>query len=563
MVYKLEHMKKEDFEKKMYKEIGFYSSNGKDTNENFLVWFLVNYYRLDEDTAIDCSCDHTNDKGIDGIYIDDQSREIIIFQAKFREHFTSKEGDKELRTFMGSCEWIKEENLEHLNTSRASKELKSLIETQKVAEKLGMGYEIKQVFVSSGYFDKNAIDYIDITDQKTEYWDCNQLLKNYTYNGNDDLVYDEIELTSTDKILKKEIDDGYSVYFLILKASDLLKLSGIVDRSLFAKNVRYGLGKTNVNKSIKNTIKDSDLHKKFLLFHNGITIVCNNAKPNKDKKLLLTNYSIVNGCQSSLTLYENKEAITDQLEILVKIIVTGENTALSDKITFFANNQNPINQADLKSGEKFQLDLQKQFQEEFKGDIHYKIKKGSQIDAKEIIENTFAAQLIYSFINEVPYNAHLKTSIFSKYYNKIFTRHTSVYLIYFLKKIYDSIVENIEDISEPIVRSYAPAKFFLLYVIKKIIEESEYKDLIINKTEDFVKEFSETYSEAFSKIIKIIIIYFNHTLDKMKDPDGYIDYKNLLRNQTSVKELQKEIVSHYKTSCILAEENKIENLLKK
>jgi hypothetical protein len=36
-------------------------------------------------------CDHKNDKGIDGIYIDNETKEIILIQAKYRKCFKQSE----------------------------------------------------------------------------------------------------------------------------------------------------------------------------------------------------------------------------------------------------------------------------------------------------------------------------------------------------------------------------------------------------------------------------------------------------------------------------------------
>jgi hypothetical protein len=41
----------------------------KEQSRQFLVWFLQNYYHLEETEASDCVCDDRYDKGIDGIYV--------------------------------------------------------------------------------------------------------------------------------------------------------------------------------------------------------------------------------------------------------------------------------------------------------------------------------------------------------------------------------------------------------------------------------------------------------------------------------------------------------------
>lgn len=536
---------KEQFEKKLYKELKFYKDNGKEDSINFLIWYLINFFRIDEGLAFDIVCDHKNDKGIDGIYVDDDSREVILLQSKLREKFNKGDGDGELRKLVGSLEWFRIENLEKLDNSRASKELKDLIKDLDVFNKLNEGYNLKGYFVTTGFFDNSAKDYITVSKNRVEYWDNDRLFENYTFSGDDDLVKDKFTFESSNDVNKLEYSKNYSSYILIPTALELLNLKGIVDQSLFSKNVRYGLGKTNVNKSITKTIKDQTKHKNFALFHNGITIISEKVNLSENK-LTIENYSIVNGCQSTLTLYENRHFITKNLRIPIKVVETGENTKLSEEITYFANNQNPINTSDLKSREKFQLDLKKEFNKIYGTEFQYKIKKGEAINENiEVIENTFAAQLIFSFINESPSNAHLKSSIFLKDYDKIFTRHINIHLVYFLKKIFKIIEANLSYISIPVVRSYQPTKFFLLFTLKKILMDDEIGKLSINNTKEFLEKYPN-YLESFEKLIKTIIIQFDSNLKNNTEEDGHIEYKNLLRNSNEVNKLSNEIIKGFK-----------------
>lgn len=57
------------------------------------MWFLEDVYRLDETDARDAVCDHSNDKGIDGIYVDHNNEEVHFLQAKIRQSNTGKIGD--------------------------------------------------------------------------------------------------------------------------------------------------------------------------------------------------------------------------------------------------------------------------------------------------------------------------------------------------------------------------------------------------------------------------------------------------------------------------------------
>ena len=56
----------------MRREITGYSNPMREDTSAFLIWFLMNYFRMESQDAIDSVCDHTNDKGIDVILVDEE-----------------------------------------------------------------------------------------------------------------------------------------------------------------------------------------------------------------------------------------------------------------------------------------------------------------------------------------------------------------------------------------------------------------------------------------------------------------------------------------------------------
>ena len=63
----------------------------------FLAWFLENVYRLEPTEAEDCVCDGSDDKGVDGIYVDQQNNRVDIFQAKTSQLSSRTIGDTTLK----------------------------------------------------------------------------------------------------------------------------------------------------------------------------------------------------------------------------------------------------------------------------------------------------------------------------------------------------------------------------------------------------------------------------------------------------------------------------------
>ncbi|WP_336936319.1 AIPR family protein [Vibrio cholerae] len=126
--------------------------------------------------------------------------------------------------------------------------------------------------------------------------------------------------------------------------NSLLKDSeGNLKQSVFEENVRSYLGEKNdVNTAIKRTLTSAEKQKLFSVLNNGITISSPELTltPNT-KEVNLTNYQIINGCQTSNTLYENQSLITDDVNVIIKLIES-PNTDISADVISATNSQSDI-----------------------------------------------------------------------------------------------------------------------------------------------------------------------------------------------------------------------------
>src|SRR5207249_5949535 len=109
---------------------------------------------------------------------------------------------------------------------------------------------------------------------------------------------------------------------LAVRAKDIASMNGISDLTLFSLNVRLPLGRTRVNRDLEESIRRTARHPQFILFHNGVTIICRKMEQSRGK-LTITDYSIVNGCQSAIAFYNNRTRLTDDLRVLAKFIEVG------------------------------------------------------------------------------------------------------------------------------------------------------------------------------------------------------------------------------------------------
>lgn len=114
-------------------------------------------------------------------------------------------------------------------------------------------------------------------------------------------------------------------YLAVVRASDfvnnlLVTEDGNLRTQVFEENVRSFLGHDNpINQSIAATLA-SDTASRFPVLNNGITIVSPDVKL-QGTTLHLTNYQIVNGCQTSNVLFESRDALGEVM-VNIKVVKT-------------------------------------------------------------------------------------------------------------------------------------------------------------------------------------------------------------------------------------------------
>ena len=132
---------------------------------------------------------------------------------------------------------------------------------------------------------------------------------------------------SLDKIGR--VEQSYLGY---LTGQEFLKIiidsQGNLRRRLFYENVRDYQGTTPVNKEIRSTLCSPLLHDKFILLNNGITILARHFKPLGSNEYEMTDFQIVNGCQTSNEINRQREDAKDIL-IPVKIIHTTDSDLIA------------------------------------------------------------------------------------------------------------------------------------------------------------------------------------------------------------------------------------------
>jgi hypothetical protein len=516
---------------------------------SYLIWYLENYYRLDTQEAIDAVCDQSGDKGVDGIYLNEANGTIDVFQTKISQKVGRTVGDSSLKEFFGTLsQFDSKASIQNLIDTGGTAQVVGLIKRLKLIENFDQ-YKVRGIFISNVEIDPNGDAYLAIT--PTIEFIGKTILESTFISQERTVPQNQVaEFDIAGLNISKHFVDASTLAFIIpIKANELVKMPGIADQSVFAYNVRGPLGGTNVNRDIVKSIKDKALHKKFPLFHNGITIVTNKITELPDaaspEKLSIDTFFVVNGCQSLTALYKNKKELTDDLRILTKFVQVSVDSDLSKTITQFSNNQNGVKARDFKSNNTIQVRLQNEFRNNYGTEYFYEIKRGEVNTNLTTISNEVAGIHLMSFDLKEPWGTHRKYQVFDDKYTDIFGRpEVNAHRILMLHLIDQIIISQLPTVTNQLVAKYALTRFAIMYILRQIFESDNKGKELLSNPESFVKLLQDRtdFIAAVTTLIKDIIIDFNGEVQNLGED---FDYKSKLRDEVWIKKLSQEIVSSY------------------
>lgn len=524
-----------------------HSLPGRTESHAFLLWFLQHYYRLDEADSQDAVCDGPDDKGIDGIYVDENLETIDVFQCKLVQNTTRTLGDTQLKEFVGTLSQLSDpEKITEIATTTSNSELASLLQSANVAKKVDDGYAVRGIFLINIDRDQNAIEYLEgRTDIRL--FDKSDLESSHVAAGPTAPVGTPVTFDVFGYDCAEYQIEDVSVIFAPLKGSELIQLHGIASNELFAWNVRGSLGRTKVNKDIGKSIDEPTEHKNFLLYHNGLTILCQDLK-HEDDKIRISGYSVVNGCQSLTSLYDHRKKITEDLRVLARLIQLPPDHILAEKITHHSNNQNPINARDLQSNSTIQRRLQNEFTAKYAGDIFYRIKRGEPDQGTSVIDNDEAGRLLLAFDLKEPWTCHQSYKILDELHADIFARpEVNADRIVTVSDIHAQVVACLTEIENQLLASYRLTQYFLLYLVRQALDLDDEGKRLCAEPEEFLgaSDGRQRIQDCVTRIVRDIIIDLNAEAREREESGNPFDYKRELKSPKAVRELTKNIIPQY------------------
>jgi hypothetical protein len=240
----------------MLEQIGRHSVKAGTEARAFLAWFLENYYRLEDVEVHDSLSDGTGDKGIDGIYVNTQLRQIDFFQAVLVKAEEKTLGDKRLKQFVGAVAQFSNVGNATAVLASARAELVTLTERTRLLKCIEDHYEIRGVFVTNAIADSSAATYLRTQPQLVLY-DGQRLKAEFVTIDKTDPIAEPITFDiSGVPSLAYPIGKNLNMVIAPISANELVRMDGIANGDLFAWNVRQYLGKnTAVNKSVAESIR--------------------------------------------------------------------------------------------------------------------------------------------------------------------------------------------------------------------------------------------------------------------------------------------------------------------
>jgi len=334
---------------------------GISIDKAFLHWFGTTILDISDDEAREAiSIEGANDKGIDLFWVDEEEGRVFIVQGKYAPDLGYRPKIGEVTKLESSVNWLT--NPEALRRDGKT-DLAQAADDYLEAVKSGYGVELW--FVYTGPKCANVDKHISVYTQNPENAEKRRAARHYHLDllratweeleGVARRIPQDVIVVPDGKFLPFDGRFGKALVASV-PAEEIARLHARYEDSLFDRNVRLFLGvrKGSVNAGIAETLKDKSDSLNFWAYNNGITVICDDFIPGATQ-VELKNFSIVNGCQTAVSLAHGPEENLKKISVLVRFIAASP--AIVDDVIRFTNSQNPIRTWDIASQDRTQRRL--------------------------------------------------------------------------------------------------------------------------------------------------------------------------------------------------------------
>ncbi len=534
--------------------------------------FEVEYSDQDEYVT-----DGSNDGGIDFLYFDEEESKLIVCQSKYT---SSLEYEQIVSEFSKMHSTIG--NFKKSNTGIYSDKLKAALQNgiDRLPDDNPDNIEY-HLYTTAPIDIENAKNKINNTSHEFS----SDMVSIFIENDIEKYIQDALETIPTVNEAKISIDRANNV--LTYKSSDfrgiLCNVSSKSIIELYNKFKNKGLFDLNIRRYIRNTLVDSGIDStldsnrpNFWFLNNGIIIACEDFSTDGDK-IRLTNFSIVNGGQTTTRIGSYKGKNNQEFYIPCKIVATnveGNSSSFFTKIAEATNSQKPIFARDLKSNAREMVSLSNWLKQE---KIYLEIKRGYKKDftPQYQLKNDELGQMILSFAIQRPGTSRsgkkvifeqkvIYDQIFKVNYAKSKEKKQFIIDLIKMKDRYDEVEKKLKDDTEMTSSQIAIltngrqtifAILGLLYRIanndiktQDIIDDPKY---VANTNATFVygpvlsSYHEDDLHEKFETIIRCIVDILAESYEKACDNSDTTSVSNFMKTDSKYYH---DIVSYFMKS---------------
>jgi hypothetical protein len=330
----------------------------------FLMWYATVELDLgDEEAEEAVSYDGGNDKSIDFFFVDEEHRRVLIAQGKLNRKGTHKADEGELLKLVHTTDWLANPET-FRNSGRA--DLADASEDYRAAIERGYSTEFHYVYMGPPHRDVidaahnyNAANAGEIPSRSVRVVSLDVLKHIYDeYTRASVRINSETLAVDPGKTFQENGAFGRALV-ATLPGAELKRLYDAHGDSLFDRNIRLFLGsrKGGVNAGIKETLETPTERPNFWAYNNGVTFICDGYDyDSKTGGLVVRNFSIVNGCQTTVSLANLPQPVPADVAVLARFI-DAPREQIVDAIIRYNNSQTPIRPWDISTQDKIQKRL--------------------------------------------------------------------------------------------------------------------------------------------------------------------------------------------------------------
>ncbi len=495
--------------------------------QKFAIYVLRTFLRLTEDEAFDAVTDGANDRGIDAVWVDEITRDVHLFQFKYREveeHTQKQFPSRAVDPIISFVDELMQRRREILQSS--NKVLQSRIHA--IWDLIDSGPIRLHVHLASNGRKLEICSYerlhAGLRKYAAEIWQY----------GAADLAKAAVRKPSCKTRRRIQFEGGARLEFCsdkkrmltgIVTLSELALLLGHpetplqIDQSLFKDNVRGVLGSDNaVNQGIAKTLSSQD-SSLFVFLNNGITIVAEQVlyQAGGNFPVEMVNPQIVNGCQTASVIHQafvtDRSAFDQEFRPAVQLrIIESSDPKFTEAVALATNSQTRIYGRDLHAVDEIQIKIERALSHH---GFRYLRKRTdtSELPRSQTIDMARLGQILLAYYKGEPEQAKTKSSeIFGELYDDVFNTDLTIERIIAVH-VLSNMIEDRRQLAKLRLRSIERNRyqeewileghFHVLFVLGLIcdrdgVELSDLKGaaLRLNEAVELVAEFARRHSNV-------------------------------------------------------------------